>query len=457
MILAGVLLLVIVLILMEVPIALALLAGGAAGIVLSQEFSSATAVIGNTPFTAASSYELLVIPMYILLGSLLANAGIGQQIYRSVHRLVHRLPGGLAVSVVGATALFSGISGSSAADVAAFGRISVSEMSRYGYNKAYAAAVVAAAGTFANLIPPSLGIVIYGIVAKESVGKLILAGVVPGLISMLVLAIFVAVRAMRNPGSGVAGVSAGAAAAPSAPADIVGGPLAGAVRNQPGFLTDSVGLVYGLVIFCIAVGGLYGGLFTPTEAGGVAALAALMIAWLTPRSTRLRPLGAIIRASLVETSQFTSMIFLLLVGGAVFSYFLAVEGFAASLAEWTATLQIEPKLLVALILVVLLPLGMLLEGLAIVLLAIPVLHPVVTGLGFDGVWFAILALKVIEVGLIMPPFGVNVFVSAGVNGLPAHSVFRYVLPFAALDLAITAAFFLFPELVLWLPRIAGYK
>ena len=457
MIAVLVVLLVMVLILMEIPIAIALVAGGALGIFIFQDASSATAVLGNTPYSASSSYELLVIPMYILLGALLSNAGIGQQIYRAVNRLTHRLPGGLAVSAVGATALFSGISGSSAADVAAFGRISVSEMSRHGYSREYSAALVAAAGTFANLIPPSIGIVVYAIIAKESVGKLILAGVIPGLLSMVALAVFVIIRAVRSPSIAGAGARDARLAADAA----AGGALS-VVQPVPSPSAadargDMLGAFYGLVIFCVAVGGLYGGIFTPTEAGALGAITALLIAVITPRSTRRISLLKIVKNSLVETSQFTSMIFLLLMGGAVFSYFLAIGGFATDISAWVTSLDVAPRVLVALILLILLPLGMLLEGLAILLLAIPIVAPVVSGLGFDGVWFGILALKIIEIGLIMPPFGVNVFVSAGINNIAPHRVFSHILPFAALDLAITAVFFIFPDLVLWLPRIAGYK
>jgi TRAP-type C4-dicarboxylate transport system permease large subunit len=225
---------------------------------------------------------------------------------------------------------------------------------------------------------------------------------------------------------------------------------------QPAGWSDSLGVLYGVLIFSIAVGGLYGGLFTPTESGAVGAFTALIIAGLTPQSVRKTSFRKVIWTSLLETSQFTSMIFLLLVGGAVFSYFLAAGGYATDLATWAAGLNVQPRVLVALILLILLPLGMLLEGLAILLLAIPVFAPVVTQLGFSGIWFGILALKVIEIGLIMPPFGVNVFVSAGVNGMSPHIVFRQILPFAALDLGVTAMLFAFPDIVLWLPRVAGY-
>jgi C4-dicarboxylate transporter DctM subunit len=454
-ILVFAILIVLGLILAECPIALALLTGGAVGILLTQELSSASAVLANIPYSASSSYELFVIPMYILLGALLSNAGIGEQIYRSVHRWTHKLPGGLAISAVGATALFSGISGSSAADVAAFGRISVSEMTRYGYSKGYAAAVVAAAGTFANLIPPSLGIVVYGIVAKESIGKLILAGVVPGILSMVILAMFVFVRAAGSPAE--AGRGGRESSAPLPPSELTTemNSLSAAAGSRS-WLLDGLGVFYGALIFTIAIGGLYGGFFTPTESGAVSAFAALLIAGITPRSVRRASFGKVIWTSLIETSQFTSMIFLLLIGGAVFSYFLAAGGYATDLAVWATGLRVPPRVLVALILLLLLPLGMLLEGLAILLLAIPIFAPIVTQLGFSGVWFGILALKVIEIGLIMPPFGVNVFVSAGVNNMPPHMVFRQILPFAALDLGVTALLFAFPDIVLWLPRVAGY-
>jgi C4-dicarboxylate transporter DctM subunit len=433
-----------VLILAEAPIALCLGGSAMAGILAIDGFSNAASVLGSVFYNSSSRYALFVIPMYILLGGLIANAGIGEKIYRTVHRLVGWLPGGLAASAVGATALFSGISGSSAADVATLGRISVNEMSRHGYSKAYAAAVVAAAGTFANLIPPSLGIVVYGLLAEESIGRLIMAAIVPGVLSAIGLATFVVVRAATS--SADAGRGGRRMSLPDeAPAR---------VEARASVAADLVGVVYAAIIFAIVVGGLYGGFFTATEAGAVGAFAALLIMFIsrTAGQTRRQILGT----SLRETAEVSSMIFLLLAGGAMLSYFMATSGIAANLAGWVIDLPVPPKVTIALILLIILPIGMVLEGLSILLLMVPLVAPVAVELGFDGVWFGILVLKVAEIGLITPPLGLNVFIISGVSRVAPASVFSQIRAFVVLDLAITTAFFLFPDLVLWLPSVAGY-
>jgi C4-dicarboxylate transporter DctM subunit len=431
----------------EAPIALSILSAAVMGIVVTNGFENAQRVLGSVFYTATAKYALFVIPMYVLLGAVLANAGIGERIYRSVHRVVRWLPGGLAATSVGATSLFSGISGSSAADVATFGRVSVNEMSRHGYSKSYAAAVVAAAGTFANLIPPSLAIVIYGLIAEESIGRLIMAALVPGLLSALALVLFVVMRAMLS------GPDGGRGARSVAPAPVL--PAAAAVTRPPSAWVDLVGAGYAVVIFLIVVGGLYGGYFTATEAGAIGAFAGLVIMFLSrPTSglTRRRILGT----SLRETSEVTSMIFLLLVGGALLAYLVASSGLARDLAEWILALPVPPKVTIAIILLLVLPLGMLLDGLSILLIVVPLVAPVVTELGFDGVWFGILMLKVVEIGLITPPVGLNVFIISGIAKVPTAAVFKDIRAFIALDLAITASFFAFPSIVLWLPAAAGY-
>jgi C4-dicarboxylate transporter DctM subunit len=431
------------LVLAEAPIALSI--GGAAivGILYLDGSDDASSVLTSIFYNSSSRYALFVIPMYILLGCLIANAGIGENIYRAVHRVVGRLPGGLAATSVGATAMFSGISGSSAADVATFGRISVTEMSRHGYSRPYAAAVVAAAGTFANLIPPSLGVVVYGLLADESIGRLIIAAIVPGVLSALALAAFVVLRA-----------------ATSAEEDGRGGRRISAPEDPPAAVetstvaADLVGVVYAGIIFAIVVGGLYGGFFTATEAGAVGAFAALLITFVKRTTNRTR--RQILGDSLRETAQVSSMIFLLLAGGAMLSYFMATSGLARQLAGWVVDLPVPPKVTIALVLLLILPIGMVLDGLSILLLMVPIVAPVALELGFDGVWFGILLLKVAEIGLITPPLGINVFIISGVTRVPTSSVFRQVRAFVALDLAITSAFFFVPELVLWLPSVAGY-
>ena len=216
-------------------------------------------------------------------------------------------------------------------------------------------------------------------------------------------------------------------------------------------------MVYAGVIFLIVVGGLYGGVFTATESGAMGAFAAAVIGLVAHRSRTTISLRELLRSSLHETASVTSMIFLLLIGGAIFSYFVASSGMPRALMTWTATLDVPPMMVVALFLVVLLVLGMFLDGLSMLVLTVPLIAPVVEGLGFDGVWFGILVLKTIEIGLITPPVGINAFIISGIVNVPVVQVFKRLVPFVILDLAVTAAFFAFPDLILWLPRLAGLQ
>jgi TRAP-type C4-dicarboxylate transport system permease large subunit len=453
----------VLLILLEVPVGISIGLAGVFGLVLLNGTRIGGRVLATTPYTASAKYALIVIPMYILLGTLIANAGIGTRIYRAVNRGVRRLPGGLGAAAVIATALFSGISGSSAADVATFGRISVNEMTRHGYSREYAAAVVAAAGTFAALIPPSVTLVIYAIVSGENVGAMIIAGVVPGALSAIILVGMVVGRATIGPPS-VGGRSSAAltnslsdsleaaASGTTAGSGTSTGGVALAERKQQN-RADAVAVLYAAIIFGIVVGGLYGGVFTPTESGAVGALAALVIALVARRSSEMS-VGQLLLRSLRETASVTAMIFLLLIGGAIFSILIASSRIPADLTEWASSLPVPPLLIVALFLVVLLVLGMFLDGLSTLLLTVPLMAPVVTGLGFEGVWFGVLVLKAIEIGLITPPVGINAFIIAGISKVPVWDVFRRLFPFVVLDIAVTALLFAFPDIVLWMPRAA---
>lgn len=468
-----------VLIAIEVPVGLALVGSGITGLFLMGSTATIESVLGSTPFAATAKYSLFVIPMYILLGSLVANAGIGRAIYRAVHRVLGRTPGGLAATAVGATTVFSGISGSSAADVAAFGRISVQEMGRFGYKREYAAAVVAAAGAFAALIPPSIGIVLYGIIAEVSISALIFAGIIPGVLSCLILMGFVVLRAARGAikndprFGGVAASSKGrrqggdlkASWDATADARVLARTDAMArtenivtareYRGVARFLhSDAIGIFYAAIIFVIVVGGLYGGVFTATEAGAVGAVAALIIMVIEVKKKRAS-VFRILTISLRETVGVVGMIFLIIIGGATFGYMLTVSGLPRALTDWAGGLDVPPLVVIAMMLLILLPLGAVLDGLTAMLITVPLMSPIVLELGLDPIWYGILVLKMIEIGLITPPIGINAFVISSATGVRAETVFRYLTPLVILDLSVTAVFFLFPEIVLWLPRLVG--
>ena len=453
-----------VLILVEVPVGIAITFAGTIGVVLLYGYAQAGTVLGATAYTSTAKYALLVVPMYVLLGCVVANAGIGAGIYRVTNKVVGRFPGGLAATAVAATSVFSGISGSSAADVATFGRVSVTEMARHGYSKAEAAAVVAAAGAFAVLIPPSIVLIIYGIIAQVSIGALLLAAIIPGVLSALALMTFVIVRAFVRQRLGwVPEGETAAASTMSSATEVASGVLVAGEeifeveadgRGPRAWLQDGLAVMYAAIIFLIVIGGLYSGIFTATEAGAVGALAALIIA-LVARGSRSTSVARLLTTSMRETVDVTSMIFLLLLGGSVFTFFLASSGLADDMASWALGLPVSPHLVVALFLVLLIPLGMFLDGLSILLLTVPLAAPVVMDLGFDGIWFGILMIKMIEIGLLTPPVGINVFIISGIAGIPAEKIFRQTLPFVILDLCVTAFIFSVPGVVTWLPNLAG--
>ncbi|MET7393747.1 TRAP transporter large permease [Dactylosporangium sp. NPDC005572] len=437
------------LIVVEVPVGLALAVSGIFGSVLLEGWPVASDVLSTTPYYASARYALFVIPMFVLLGALVANAGIGAQIFTAVNKVVGRVPGGLPATTVLATAAFSGISGSSAADVAAFGRISVQEMTRKGYSPNYAAAVVAAAGAFAALIPPSIVLVVFAITADISVGSMILAGVLPGLFSAAVLAGYVVARTIwSRRGSPAEAHDSPVDLTRDAPED------AEFARYQQSRRGSLIGALYAVLLFAIVIGGIQTGLFTSTEAGAVGAFAALLLTLVVKRPKHLTR-WAVVARSLKETSSITSMVFLLLVGAAIFNYFLISARVPSDVAAWVAGLDLPAHIVLLLILLLLLPLGTVLDGLSMVLVVTPIVVPIVNELGFDPIWYGILLIKMTEIALITPPVGINVFVIAGImKATKVEQIFRSVFPFVLLDLAVTAVLFAFPSIITWLPSIA---
>ncbi|HRP98980.1 MAG TPA: TRAP transporter large permease [Terrimesophilobacter sp.] len=435
----------IVLALLEVPVGISVGIAGLLGIVMLNGPAIAGNVLGSAAYGSASDYALLVVPMYILMGSVFSSSGIGAGIYRAMFRLVRKLPGGLPVATVFATGLFSGVSGSSAADVAAFGRISAQEMSKFGYSRAYAGAVVAAAGAVAVLIPPSVIIVLYAIIAEENIGVMIVAGVIPGIGSVLALAAFIMVTEF---------VKRRGETPPELPDFELGEGRPMSPRRA--LFSDMTAVGWALVLFGIVVGGMYGGIFTATEAGAIAAFVALIVGLATRRAGGVKKLK-LIAVSFRDAASVTAMIFLLVLGGAVFSYLIASARITPAIADFVSSLDVPPLVIVGIILLILLPLGAFLDGMTILVLTVPLMAPVVTDLGLDGVWFGILVLKMIEIGLLTPPVGINAFIISGLIKVPVIDVFKKLIPFVLLDLAVTAVFFFFPEIVLWLPEVMGLR
>lgn len=433
-----------------VPVGFSLGLSGGLGLYMVRGSDAATATLGSVPFSTAASFELTAIPMFMLMGIVVSHSGMLDSLFILAQRLTRRLPGGLAISAVGGATVFGGISGSSAADAATIGRVSIEQMSSRGYDKPYAAAVVASAATVDILIPPSIVLVVFGIVTSQSVGTLLLAGVVPGLLTALVYGVVIYLLA-RSGGPEVGGRSR---------ADATSGDAVEVARTPAAETWYSVAAAG--TIFLVVVGGIYSGWVTATESAafGAAASVILSIAFLVifRRGVERRVIRAV-RDSLSEAASLTAMVLLLVIGASIFAQYLILAGIPRSIAETVGGWDIWPPLVVIMFLLVLIPIGMFIDGLSMLLIVAPLAYPIVVGdLGYDGIWFAILFVKMIEIALLTPPVGLNVYVVAGLfPDLTAEAIFRRIVPFVAAEIAVVTLLFAFPALTTWLPSVAAVK
>ena len=436
----------------ETPIAFCLAISGSLGIFMIKGPTATMATLGSLPFTTTASYSLVLIPLFLLMGLLMSNSQMLDGVFNIAQRLTSRLPGGLGLATVVACTFFGGITGSSTADAATIGRVSVGEMSKRGYNKAYAAALVSAAGTVSILIPPSLPLVLYGIITSESIGSLLLAGFIPGLLTSVIYAVLIILLSRGRPDRG----GRPAAGARGLGADAV----SAADEQKPLDFGDFLSVLAGGTIFFVVVVGMYLGIFTSVEASAIAATVALVFmvvyTFWRQRSGRAAYLAKTLGHSLHECGQLVAMMFALVVGAALFSQFLVLARIPNDLTAWVASLHLPGFMIVALFLLFMVPLGMFLDGLSLLLIVAPISHPIITGLGFDGIWYGVLMVKLIEIALLTPPVGLNVFVVAGLfRDLKSQDVFRQILPFVLAEFVTTALLFIFPVIVTFLPSVAA--
>lgn len=422
---AGVILL-LVLIFAGVRVVYAASIVGMLGLVEIIGWDAGAAMVGTIPHSKVVSYPLSVLPMFILIGFLAYHAGITQQLFDAARKWLGWLPGGLAVATVMATAGFAAVSGASTATAAVFSRVAIPEMLKYGYDRKIAAGVVAAAGTLATLIPPSAILVIYAIIVEESVGALLLAGFLPGLVSALVYVgiIIVAVKVRPELGPSVRGYA-----------------WRDRLRSLPGVLPV-------VAVVTIVISAVYLGWATPTESGALGAFVVFVMAlW---RGTKWRTM----RDALMETAKLTVMIFSLIWGVLIFVRFLGFSGLPEAFTTFITTLDVPPLAILIGILLGYTVLGMFMDAIGMLLLTLPVVHPAIIALGYDGIWFGIIVVKMAEVCLITPPIGLNCFVVNGVRpDIPLGDVFRGVALFFIADVITIGVLIAFPEIVTWLPRL----
>jgi tripartite ATP-independent transporter DctM subunit len=416
-----------VLILARVPVGIAMGAVGALGYGVLNGWTGAAFVMGTAPFESIFPYGLSVIPLFILMGVFSAHAGLSRALFDAVHAMVGHWRGGLAMATVGACAGFGAICGSSLATAATMGRVALPEMRRHGYDDRLASAAIAAGGTLGVMIPPSIILVVYGLMTQQSIGALFSAAILPGLVGTVLYMAAIGVQVWRDPALGPAGSRLGKAQRAKALRDVW--PVAG--------------------LFSLVIGGIYLGWFSPTEAAAVGAFGAFAVALARGRLS----LG-VLRACLVETAVSTGMIFLILIGAGVFNFFLETSTLPQLLVQFMGDLGWGRYLVLILLMVFYVVLGCLMDSLSMVLLTVPFIFPLVVSLGFDPVWFGILLVTVVEVGLITPPVGMNLFVLQGVvRDLPLQTIVRGILPFIIADLVRLSLLIGVPGLSLWLPSL----
>jgi len=375
------------------------------------------------------------------MGIFAVRAGLAQAGFDIASRLLRRLPGGSALASLAGSGLFAAVTGSSVATVATLARVSTDAILRAGHSIKLAAGVVCAGGTLGVLIPPSIVLVLYGVVTEESIGQLLLAGIGPGILTIFAYAVtvmlLVVIARRKTAGTEESLIEREKAAAEEASTikmDWMGGAFLG-------------------VIFAVSIGTIYLGVATPTEAASFGALAALIILIIRTKFGRL--LG-VLKDSLVEAIGLTSMTFLLLAGAGVFTYFLALSGAPSAVVNTVISADLAPYAVLVLCLAILLPLGMFLDGISMILIAAPLLHPILTGYGFDAIWLGVLIVKVAEMALITPPVGMNVFVYSGtVKQVGLGTAFRGVVPFIVADIIVVAVLILFPDIITFIPNLSS--
>ncbi|MDH3793085.1 MAG: TRAP transporter large permease [Rhodospirillales bacterium] len=437
--------LLIVMVFLGVRVFVAAALTGFLGLLALKNWNVAAAIAGTIPHSKTVTYPLSVLPLFILIGFLAFYAGLTSRLFEAARRWFGWVPGGLAVSTVFATAGFAAVSGASTATAAVFSRVAIPDMLKNDYDKRLTSGVIAAGGTLASLIPPSAILVIYAIIVEESVGKLLLAGFLPGLVSALIYAGLIIVMCKIKPG--------------------LGRPITGFTWRQrfeslPGTLP--IFLVVGIIF-----GALYTGSATPTEAGALGAMVVFCFYVLRAyREGSLRRMGGKLHEALAETAKLTVMIFTLIWGVFLFVRFLGFAGLPSAFADWVVTLDMPPLLIMICILLAYAVLGMFMDAIGMLVLTLPVVYPAVMALGYDPIWFGIIVVKMAEICLITPPIGLNCFVVAGVSrelrdergrslAIPLQDVFRGIGPFFAADVLTVAILLAVPDIVLWLPRTMG--
>lgn len=420
-----VVLLLLLLLAIGTPIGFALVVAGAVGLLAKGGTDMVLGVLATSPASSVNSYEMVSVPMFMLMAEFVILSGIADQIFRSAVSWVGRMPAGLAMATALAGAGFAAISGSSTAAAATLSSTTVPAMLKQGYEPRLALGVVAISGTLAMLIPPSIALILYGLIANVSIGKLLVGGVIPGLIVTAAIMLTVLFLVWRNP-----------AAAPPGQAY----PWREKLRTLKG-----VGPM--ILLFACVTGAIYTGVATPTEASALGALGALILA-AASGNLNLRTANV----ALIKATRSTCMVLMIILGAMIFGYFLALTQVTQGLVTWVKAMAVPAWVIITIILLAKMSLGFVMDQAAIIVLTVPVALPVVTALGYDPVWFGVIMVVTAEVGMVTPPVGLNGYVVARYTGMPVGEVFRGVVPHVVAHLLVIVLMVVFPEIILWAPN-----
>lgn len=426
----GLLLLLLVL---GVPVGFALGLGGLLSLLMITDYQVITGLLGQVVHHTAANYVILTVPMFVLMAEFLSVGGISKDLMVASSRLLRRIKGGVAMTCVMAGALLAACSGSSTASVASMTSSAYPTMKALGYDRGFSIGTISIAGTLSILIPPSVALIVYGILTEESVGKLFMAGLVPGILTALAYIVTIAVCVRKWPHL-----------APKIFTDEM-------MNDSDESQVKQTGKVWPIVVLvALVLGGLYGGVATPTEVGALGALGALIISCMLGRMNK-----ASFQKAVGNTLKTTSMVVTIIFGALLFGYFLSYTQVTTEMLAWIAEAGLSPYVVLLMVVAFYLILGMFMDQFAIIVLTVPITYALLTGLGFDGIWLGIVIVKTAEIGLVSPPLGLNVFIASATAGVPSKDGFKGVWPFIFCEFVLLAIILAFPQIVLFLPTLLG--
>lgn len=422
--------LLVLLLFLGMPIAFVMMLVGFCGIWSLTSIGAALPKVSETVYGVAANYPYTIIPLFILMGSFAGSGGITRQLYDTFDKWFRKFPGGLGIATIAACAGFAAVSGSSVAAAAAMGNVALPEMRRFGYAPKLACGVVAAGGTLSFLIPPSLGFVVFGMLTEQSIGKLLIAGILPGIVLSLAYIVVVISLVKMDP-----------SLAPRTPGEVT-------FKEK---LIALKGVWETLLVFFIVMGGIYLGFINPTEAGAIGATSLFIIVLMKRKLT-----WKTLFTSLLEMARISVMVLFLVAGATLFSYFLALSTIPTTVSTWIGGLGVSKYVILTIIIAIYFFLGCFLDSVSMMVLTLPVIFPIIVAIGFNPIWFGVVAVLMMEAGLITPPVGLNIYTIAGIaKDVPMGEIFRGAMPFLLAIIATAIILTIFPIIALYLPSLMG--